>query len=250
MSSKPRVCVVGCAGKMGQVVCRGLLASQEFQLVAGVDVARAGDDIGQVVNVGHVGIPVTTNLQTTLSDAKVDLAIDFTVPQAVTNNVAICLQEKVPVLVGTTGLSPEDIEKLQHLTGKTGTPVLIVPNFAIGALLMMEFCQKAARYMPHVEIIEMHHPQKIDKPSGTARRTRECMMQAMGRAEVEDPEQVPIHSVRLPGLVAHQEVIFGDVGQVLTIRHDSFQRESFMPGVVLGLQKLQKIKGLKIGLDL
>ncbi|RCK79393.1 MAG: 4-hydroxy-tetrahydrodipicolinate reductase [Candidatus Ozemobacter sibiricus] len=247
---KPRVCVIGCAGKMGQVICRGLLASQDFQLVAGVDVARVGDDLGQVVNVGHVGIAVTSNLQTTLAEARVDIAIDFTTPTAVTNNVAQCLQEKVSVLVGTTGLSPEDIEKLQHLAAKTGTAVLIVPNFAIGALLMMEFCQKAARYMPHVEIIELHHPQKLDKPSGTARRTRECMMQAMGRTDLENPEQVPIHSVRLPGLVAHQEVIFGDVGQVLTIRHDSFQRESFMPGVLLGLKQLGKTKGLKIGLEL
>lgn len=248
--SKPRVCVIGCSGKMGQVICRGLLASQEFQLVAGVDVTRVGDDLGQVINSGQLGIPVTTNLQATLSDANVDVAIDFTGPHAVTANVAQCLQEKVAVLVGTTGMSPEDVEKLRHLSEKMGSPVLIVPNFAIGALLMMEFAQKAARFMPHVEIIELHHPQKADKPSGTAKRTRECMLEVMGREDLEDPTLVPIHSVRLPGLVAHQEVIFGDVGQLLTIRHDSFQRESFMPGVLLGLKQLAKTRGLKVGLDL
>jgi 4-hydroxy-tetrahydrodipicolinate reductase len=247
---KRRVCVIGCVGKMGQVVCRHLLTNHAYQLVAGVDITRVGDDLGQVISAAHLGVPITANLQTTLADAQVDLAIDFTSPDTVVNNVAQCLQAKVPVLVGTTGFSSEDINKLDLLAKKVNTPVLIVPNFALGALLMMEFSRKAARYMPHVEIIEMHHPQKLDKPSGTARRTREQIMAELGATDAENPEVVPIHSVRLPGLVAHQEVLFGGIGQTLTIRHDSFTRDSFMPGLELGLQQLFKVKGVRVGLEL
>jgi len=247
---KRRVCVIGCLGKMGQVVCRGLLANHDYELAAAIDITRIGDDIGQALNTSHLGVPISSNLQKTLGEMKIDAAIDFTTPAAVVSNVAQCLQESVPVLVGTTGISQEDSEKLHHLATNTNTPVLVVPNFAIGALLMMEFCKKAARYMPNMEIIELHHPQKIDKPSGTALITRETILKAMGKWNDEDTDLVPIHSVRLPGMVAHQEVIFGDVGQCLTIRHDSFQRDSFMPGIIIGLKQLFSVKGLKTGLDL
>jgi 4-hydroxy-tetrahydrodipicolinate reductase len=235
---------------MGQIISRGLLASADFELCSGVDVTRIGDDLGSVLQIGHLGVPISNNLQKALEDSKADVAIDFTTPHTVVSNVARCLQEKVPVLVGTTGISTEDIDKLQTLAKQTGTPVLVVPNFAIGALLMMEFAQKAAKYMPHVEIVELHHPQKLDKPSGTAKRTRELILKTLKKDPVDHPELAPIHSVRLPGFVAHQEVIFGDIGQSLSIRHDSFQRESFMPGVLLGLKQLPHVKGLKIGLDL
>ena len=247
--SKQRVCVVGCLGKMGQVICRGLLASPDYELSAGIDVSRVGEDLGSVLQLGHLNVAITENLQSTLEKAKIDLAIDFTTPSVVVANVAQCIQEKVPVLVGTTGISDEDLEKLHMLAVNTNTPVLVVPNFAIGALLMMEFSKKAAKYMPNVEIIELHHPQKLDKPSGTAKRTRNIIMKALGK-DPGETEAVPIHSVRLPGFVAHQEVIFAAVGQCLTIRHDSFQRESFMPGVLLGLKQLAHVKGLKVGLDL
>lgn len=249
--SKQKVCVIGCLGKMGQVVCRTILSSSEYELAAGIDVTRIGDDLGQHLGVGHLNVAITDNLQSTLAEANIDVAIDFTTPNVVVPNVAQCLQDKVPVLVGTTGISEEDLEKLNHLASKTGTPVLVVPNFAIGALLMMEFAKKAAKYMPHVEIIELHHPQKLDKPSGTAKRTRENILKVIaGKNETDTTGMVPIHSVRLPGLVAHQEVIFGDIGQCLTIRHDSFQRESFSPGIMLGLKQLPHVKGLKVGLDL
>ena len=134
--SKLRVCVIGCLGKMGQVVSRGLLASSDYELAAGVDTARIGDDLGSVLNLSHINIPISANLQTILSDAKIDIAIDFTTPSSVTSNVATCLQENVPVLVGTTGIMQEDVEKLAHLSKKMATPVLIVPHFAIGAILM------------------------------------------------------------------------------------------------------------------
>ncbi|MBF0503060.1 MAG: 4-hydroxy-tetrahydrodipicolinate reductase [Candidatus Riflebacteria bacterium] len=247
--NKRKVAVIGCLGKMGQTVCRSLLASQEYELATGIDINGVGEDLGQMLRMGHIGVPISSNLQKIISEVGVEIAIDFSTPMVVSSNVAQCLQEGIPVLVGTTGISSEDREKLSLLSEKTGTPVLIVPNFAIGALLMMEFSKKAAQYLPHCEIIEMHHPQKLDKPSGTALLTREIIEKALGRGS-KDESVIPIHSVRLPGLTAHQEVIFGDLGQTLTIRHDSFQRESFLPGIYLGLKQLLSGKGLKIGLKL
>jgi 4-hydroxy-tetrahydrodipicolinate reductase len=246
---KKRVCAIGCLGKMGQVVCRAVLSSSDYELAAGVDLVRIGDDIGLAHQMGPIGVMVSDNLTQALADGNIDLAIDFSTPAAVVGNVAKCLQSGVPTLVGTTGISSEDVEKLRLLAEKVKVPVLIVPNFAIGALLMMEFATKAAAYLPHVEIIELHHPQKLDKPSGTARRTRENILEVL-KKDADEPENVPIHSVRLPGLVAHQEVIFGGLGQCLTIRHDSFQRESFIPGIQMGMKQLFQVKGLKIGLEI
>lgn len=248
--SKKRVAVIGCAGKMGTVVCRHLLGSSGYQLACGIDISHVGDDLGQVIGTGILGITISSNIQTALAGAEVDIAIEFSTPKAVVNNVAQCLQAKVGVLVGTTGISNEDVTKLELLSEKVKVPVLIVPNFALGALLMMEFAKKAAKYLPDAEIIEMHHPQKLDKPSGTAIKTRNGILESLENADVENPLTVPIHSVRLPGLLAHQMVIFGGVGQCLTIRHDSFNRESFMPGIDLGLKQLQETKGVRIGLSL
>lgn len=247
---KKKVAVIGCAGKMGQVVCRYLLSQNNYELAAGIDTTRVGDDLGAVIGLGSLGIQVSANVQTTLSDAAIDIAIDFTTPATVVANAAVCLQAKIAVLIGTTGISQEDRVKLDNLAQKMNTAVMIVPNFAIGAILMMEFAQKAAKYMNNVEIIELHHPQKLDKPSGTAILTRRKILQELGIKDESSEEQVPIHSVRLPGLVAHQSVIFGDIGQTLTIRHDSLNRDSFMPGIGLALEQLHTFTGLKVGLDL
>ncbi len=248
--SKRRVCVIGCLGKMGQVTCRGLLATADYEVAAAVDISHGGEDLGELIHMGHLGVTISDNLQSVLAHEKIDVAIDFTNPDSVVNNVALCLQARVPVLVGTTGWSEEDLEKVRLLSNKMKTPVLVAPNFAVGAILMMEFAKKAAKYMPHVEIIEMHNPNKLDKPSGTARLTRELMLKSIGKTDRDPDEVVPIHSIRLPGMVAHQEVIFGEVGQSLKIRHDSLQRESFMPGILLGLKQLFHTEGLKVGLDL
>jgi len=247
---RKKVAVIGCCGKMGQVVCRYLLAHNEYELAAGIDSTRSGDDLGAVLGLGTTGIQVSANLQTTLSDAKIDIAIDFTVPDAVVSNTAICLQAKIPVLIGTTGINQEDQIKLDNLARKMNTAVMIVPNFAIGAILMMDFARKAAKYMKNVEIIEMHHPQKLDKPSGTAIRTRQHILDELGIKDESTAEQVPIHSVRLPGLVAHQTVMFGDIGQTLTIRHDSLNRDSFMPGIGIALSQMYSFTGLKVGLEI
>jgi 4-hydroxy-tetrahydrodipicolinate reductase len=168
-----------------------------------------------------------------------DAAIDFSRPEAVRANVERCLDAGVPAVVGTTGLTGDDLAALDTLARERGVACFVAPNFAIGAVLMMRLAALAAEHMPHAEILELHHETKVDAPSGTAKATAELL-----------PGDVPIHSVRLPGLVAHQEVLFGGDGQLLTIRHDTFSREAFVPGVLLALERLPALRpGLTVGLD-
>jgi 4-hydroxy-tetrahydrodipicolinate reductase len=168
-----------------------------------------------------------------------DAAVDFTRPDAVRANVERCLDARVPVVVGTTGLSEDDLAALDERARTAGVPVFIAPNFALGAVLMMRFAAEAARHLPRAEIVEAHDERKVDKPSGTAKATAA----AMGG-------DVEIHSIRLPGLIAHQEVLLGGEGQLLTIRHDTFSREAFAPGVLLALERLETLPpGLTTGLD-
>jgi 4-hydroxy-tetrahydrodipicolinate reductase len=206
-----RVAVAGAAGRMGEIVCRAVEGAPDMQLVARADPA----------------------LDTSLADALAQgpqVLVDFTRPETALDNAAAALAAGVHVVIGTTGFDAGELEGL----GGRGANVFVAPNFAIGAVLMMQFAAEAARHMARAEIIELHHDGKLDKPSGTAARTAELMTAAAGTDEFE----VPIHSVRLPGLVAHQEVILGDVGQTLTIRHDSIDRESFMPGVLLAVRRV------------
>jgi 4-hydroxy-tetrahydrodipicolinate reductase len=200
-----RVAVAGAAGRMGQAVVAAVEGAEDMELVG-----RADPALG-------------TTLAEVLPNAEV--VVDFTVPDTALANARECLAAGVHVVIGTTGFDVSELE------GATGANVFVAPNFAIGAVLMMQFAAEAARHMAKAEIIELHHDQKLDAPSGTAARTAALMEEAGGRP-------VPVHSVRLPGLVAHQEVILGDVGQTLTIRHDSIARESFMPGVLLAVRKV------------
>jgi 4-hydroxy-tetrahydrodipicolinate reductase len=196
-----KVAVAGAAGRMGQTVCAAVEGAEDMELTG-----RADPALG-------------TTLADVLGDAEV--MVDFTIPDTALQNAREAVAAGVHVVIGTTGF---DISQLQGLGGAN---VFVAPNFAIGAVLMMQFAAQAARHMAKAEIIELHHDRKLDKPSGTAARTAELM-----------GGEVPIHSVRLPGLVAHQEVILGDVGQTLTIRHDSIDRESFMPGVLLAVRRV------------
>ncbi|MCX6385052.1 MAG: 4-hydroxy-tetrahydrodipicolinate reductase [Solirubrobacterales bacterium] len=200
------VAVAGAAGRMGQSVCAAVEAADDMELVGRADPA----------------------LGTTLADVLpiAEVVVDFTIPDTALANALACLQAGVHIVIGTTGFDPEPL-----LTAR-GANVFIAPNFAIGAVLMMKFAAEAARHMPAAEIIELHHPAKIDSPSGTAKRTAELMAAASG-----GPEPI-IHSVRLPGIVADQEVIFGDLAQTLTLRHATTSRESFMPGVLLAIRKV------------
>jgi 4-hydroxy-tetrahydrodipicolinate reductase len=205
-----RVAVAGAAGRMGQAVCAAVDAADDMELTGRADPAL-GVDLADVLDGAEV-------------------VVDFTAPDSALPNARECLAAGVHVVIGTTGF---DVEALRDVGGAN---VFVAPNFAIGAVLMMRFSAEAARHMAAAEIIELHHDQKLDAPSGTAARTARLMAEASGgRAPV-------IHSVRLPGLVAHQEVILGDLGQTLTIRHDSTNRESFMPGVLLAVRRVAELR--------
>jgi 4-hydroxy-tetrahydrodipicolinate reductase len=213
-----RVAVAGAAGRMGQTVCAAVEGAQDLELVG-----RADPVLG--VSLAEV-LP------------KAQVLVDFTQPDTAFANVQASVRAGVHVVVGTTGFDLEQLtEALADAQARTSADgpranVLVAPNFAIGAVLMMRFAAEAARHMEKAEIVELHHDRKLDAPSGTAKRTAELMAQASGRPEP------PIHSVRLPGLVAHQEVILGALGQTLSIRHDSIDRESFMPGVLLAVRRV------------
>jgi 4-hydroxy-tetrahydrodipicolinate reductase len=209
-----RVAVAGAAGRMGATVCGAVQRTADLDLVARADPA--------------LGTPLADAL-----DQRPEVLVDFTVPGSALANAHEAVAAGVHVVIGTTGFDPAELDELR------GAPanVLVAPNFAIGAVLMTQFAAQAARHMAKAEIIELHHHRKLDAPSGTAARTAALMSEA---APEKSPP--PIHSVRLPGLVAHQEVILGDVEQTLTIRHDSFGRESFMPGVLLAVRRVGTIE--------
>ena len=235
-----RVGVLGARGRMGAEVCRAVEAASGMTLVAGVDV---GDD------------------REPLREA--DVVVDFTTPGAVMDNLEWCIGAEVNVVVGTTGFDDLRLGQLRNwIEDAPSVGILVAPNFGIGAVLMMRFAATAAPYFDSVEIVELHHPRKIDAPSGTARRTAELVSQARsGRPSPDATEQeldgargstvsgVRIHAVRLEGLVAHQEVLLGGHGETLTIRHDSLSRESFMPGVLLGVRWVVDHPGLTVGIE-
>jgi 4-hydroxy-tetrahydrodipicolinate reductase len=216
-----RVAVSGAAGRMGSTTCTAVEGADDMELVARIDPS--------------LGL----ELADALSDKRPDVLVDFSVPSSAVANIRTALQAGVHVVVGTTGFDLDDVRGLE------GANIFIAPNFAIGAVLMMQFAAQAAKHMRSAEIIELHHDRKVDAPSGTAALTAQRMHEA-----VPDRPAPPIHSVRLPGLVAHQEVILGDVGQTLTIRHDSIDRESFMPGVLLAVRSVGSLdERVVVGLE-
>jgi 4-hydroxy-tetrahydrodipicolinate reductase len=207
-----RVAVAGAAGRMGEAVCEAVAAAEDTVLAG-----RADPSLG-------------VELPEVLGDA--DVVVDFTLPDTALENVRTCLEAGVHTVVGTTGF---DLEAARAAAESAGANCFVAPNFAIGAVLMMMVAQTIAPHMPECEIVELHHDRKLDAPSGTAKRTRELIDAAGGNVHE------PIHSVRLPGLVAHQEVVFGGEGQTLAIRHDSIDRHSFMPGVLLAVRRVGEL---------
>lgn len=230
-----RIIVAGAAGKVGREICRAVVREPGFTLVGAVDRVATGRDVGEALGFdsGPVGVTIADDLEAVLSAAPGDGAqvmVDFSRAEAALQHVPVAIRKRVAPVMGTTGLKPPELESLAAVCREAGVGGAFVANFAIGAMLMMKFAVEARKYLPDAEIIEMHHHTKVDAPSGTALRTRQRLEAAAG--DLSGP-QVPIHAVRLPGLVAHQEVIFGGPGQILTIRHDAFTRETYVPGVLL-----------------
>lgn len=246
LSNEPiRVGVLGARGRMGQEVCNTVNAAPDMDLVAMID---QGDWLGNA------------------ADAAAEVLVDFTTPDVVMDNLHWCIDQGIHAVVGTSGFTEHRLERVRTwLARKPEVGVVIAPNFAVGAVLMMEFAERAARFFESVEIIEQHHPKKVDAPSGTALRTAHLIAQARaaaGMTPVPDATKdeldgargaqvdgVRVHSVRATGLVAHQEVLFGTVGETLTLRHDSYERMSFMPGVLLAVRAVVGRPGLTVGLN-
>ncbi len=256
-----RVGVFGAGGRMGSTVCRAVADDPDLELVGAVDPYHAGIDLAQLGLPG-TGVQVSANADA-LAHAGAEVAVDFTVVEAARDNMRWCAENGVHVVVGTTGFSREDLADLEARFHESTANAVVAPNFAIGAVLMMRFAEIAAPYFETGEIIELHHDAKADAPSGTAVLTAERMA-AAGKEWGPDPTtkvvvpgargalvagSIPVHSVRLRGLVAHQEVILGTTGQSLTIRHDSYDRASFMPGVLLAIRAVRDRAGLTVGLD-
>jgi 4-hydroxy-tetrahydrodipicolinate reductase len=243
--------VLGATGRMGREVCRAVDAADDLTLVAAVDPHHAGAELGNLIVVGS-------------PDAfeGVDVAVDFTTPGSVIENARWCLGRGMHMVIGTTGIGADGLEEIRRLTGSANANAIVAPNFAIGAALMMRFAEQAARYFDAAEVIELHHDRKVDAPSGTAVTTAQRIGAARAGeweapggdgshpgARGADVDGIRVHGVRLPGLLAHQEVIFGSPGQTLTVRHDTIDRSAFIPGVLLAIRSVADRPGLTIGLD-
>ena len=277
-----RVGVIGACGRVGRLVCRGIVDDPDLALVAALDRSGVGERIGHHIGRPSADVDVSEDLAT-LVQADASVAVDFTHPDVVMDNIRWAISHAVDIVVGTTGISEEDLKEIARLLEAGGgeSNVIVAPNFALGAVLMQRFSEEAARLFPSVEVIELHHDGKVDAPSGTslatARRIARARAGADGGAGAEagtragtnaasgpsrpgtnesvpgvrggEVEGVSVHSVRLPGLVAHQEVIFGSEGETLTIRHDSIDRSSFIPGVLLAVKRVSTLPGLTVGLE-
>lgn len=254
-----RVGVIGAGGRLGAVVCRAVDEAEGLELVAAVQPSAAGRDLGDLVGAG-AGVEVAADIDA-LADV-VDVAVEVTRPPHGAPHAAALLDLGIHAVVGTSGVTEDELEDLRERASTGPANVLVVPNFAIGAVLLQQFAEQAARHLPHVEVVELHHDGKADAPSGTALATAERI--AAVRAAAPDPvggddehpgarghlhHGVPVHSVRLPGLVAHQEVLFGGTGELLTLRHDSLSRESFAAGIVLAVRGVADLPGCTVGLD-
>lgn len=248
-----RVAVSGCAGRMGKTVVEAVGAADDMEVVCGIDPHGA-----------DAAFPVYPCVQDAVDIADFDVLVDFTQPDVVAKNLAVALPAGIDCVVGTTGLSNEVLEALAD-TATQGACLFYAPNFTTGAVLMMQFAKAAAPFFPEAEVIEFHHCNKKDAPSGTAVRTAQIIGEARGfesaapgsETEIEGAEGargalvdgVPVHAVRSMGYVASQEVVFGSMGQTLTIRHDSWDRTSYMPGVLLGIRSVGEVSGLVVGLE-
>lgn len=251
-----KVAVAGPRGKMGREAVATVIKNEKFLLVAVLDYKQETECLGD-------NIPIFTSLDLLIEQTEPDVLVDLTIPSAVFEHAMTALDYGVRPVIGTTGFTDLQLDTLRNKVEEVQVGCIIAPNFSIGAVLMMKFAQTAAKYLPNVEIIEMHHDQKVDAPSGTAIKTAQMIQQtriSMEQGHPGEEEIIPgargakmdgmhIHSVRLPGLVAHQQVLLGGEGQLLTLRHDSFDRASFMSGIVLSINEIMERDVLIYGLE-
>jgi 4-hydroxy-tetrahydrodipicolinate reductase len=262
------ILLIGAAGRMGREVVKAVHNDPQTELVAAVGKSSAGRDAGEAAGIGPIGLEIGSDLGAAIQSAPASVAVDFSLPSVVKSNISALLKAGIAPVVGATGLSKEDLAQIDAEAKAAGVPVLFAPNFAIGSILMMRFAAEAAKYFDVAEIIEYHHEKKLDAPSGTAFQTAVKIREAKGRDFVrygegtDGPDStapgarggemggVSIHSVRMPGYLAHQEVIFGEKGQTLNIRHDTIDRECYMSGVLLAIKKVRELPpGLHFGLE-
>ncbi|HEY81962.1 MAG TPA: 4-hydroxy-tetrahydrodipicolinate reductase [Dehalococcoidia bacterium] len=252
-----KVVVQGALGKVGQEVVKAVSAEPEMQLVGAVDLKAKADTLALP---DGSSVPLSSDLEHILTSFKPQVLVDFSIAQAAMSAARLATERGVNLVIGTTGLSPDDLKEIDRLARAHQVGAVVAPNFALGAVLMMHLAKIAAKYLDYAEIIELHHHLKVDAPSGTAQATARAMAAARGKpflqpqgrpaaSRGEVVEGVTIHSVRLPGLMAHQEVILGGPGQTLSIRHDTINRECYMPGVMLAIKEVLKRQGLVYGLD-
>jgi len=268
-NQKIPVVINGAAGKMGREVIKAVSGCEDMMIVGAVDrhPEILGQDAGEIAGCGAIEVPILNDLQSVLvlaTQEKIQgVMVDFTHPDSIYENVRSAIAYGVRPVVGTTGLSATQIEELGEFADKASTGALIIPNFSIGMVLLQQAALQGAQYFDHVEIIELHHNQKADSPSGTAIKTAEMLADSGKKYNsplVKETEtitgarggklgEIPIHSIRLPGLIAHQEVIFGAPGQIYTLRHDTSDRSCYMPGVLLAIRKVTELKSLVYGLE-
>lgn len=256
-----KVVVQGALGRVGREVINALCHEPEMQIVGAVELKIAEDYLPLPDGSGNV--PFSADLDYILTRCQPNVLVDFTIAQVTMPTVRIAAKQGVNLVIGTTGLATDDISEIERLAIAHKVGAVVAPNFALGAVLLIHLAKVAARYFDYAEIIELHHHQKVDAPSGTALTTAKAMAQARGKPFYQpSPEQkgvsdsrgrqiegIAIHSVRLPGLMAHHEVILGGAGQTLSIRHDTISRECYMPGVILAIKEVVKRQGLVYGLD-
>jgi len=252
-----KVIVHGAAGRMGQEILNGLHKEPGLEVVGAVDIKAARDSMSFLD--GSESVPFSSDLDDILKTTKPEVVVDFSLAKATMSAVPVVAARGVNMVIGTTGLSSADIEEIGRQAKEKQVGIVAAPNFALGAILMIHMAKIAAKYMDYAEIIELHHNTKADAPSGTALNTARAMVQSKGKPFSRDSGQFPsrgqnadgvsIHSVRLPGLLAHQEVLFGTSGQTLSIRHDTINRECYLPGIIVAVKEVIKRKGLTYGLD-
>ncbi|QGP93283.1 4-hydroxy-tetrahydrodipicolinate reductase [Neomoorella glycerini] len=254
--------VTGAAGRMGREMTKGLLQAGDIEVAGAVDRVAVGTDIGTLNGLQPAGVLINDDLGAVIKTTRPQVMVDFTVAAAALANARLAVEQGVCPVIGTTGISPEQLDELHQLCEARQVGAVVAPNFSLGAVLMMHFARQAARYFPRAEIIEMHHEQKIDAPSGTALKTAELMAEEIETALAPPVAEekvagargatyrgLAVHSIRLPGAVAHQEVILGGQGQLLTIRHDTISREAFLPGLLLAIRRVLHLKGVVYGLE-